>query len=454
MSDEASARIAETTGWALSVTELPDLIEDRERADALRAARPDLRALSDVELVERSRSFLSEVRWLFNQHARVSGLTAIGPTVIATVLGAVDPTLTLRLVSGSGDVDSALPAQHMWDLSRHVRSSAALTAAFDGGVDGLIDRLAGDPEASSFLAEFTAFIERFGSRGPNEWDVASHVWETKPELALAMIDRMRLSSDSDDPRARLTALQADRAEALAQAQAALAGADEALGMVMAGQQSSMVFLSARERAKTNIIKVIHESRMALRELGRRVEADGLVDSADDVFLLHADELDAFISDPTSFRPRLTERRAAYDDLATREPPYFVDGTVGVPNLSTLPRSADRIVAQASSGTVLQGAPGCSGIAVGRARVILDPGDPTALEPGDVLIAPVTDPSWTPLFVPAAAVVVDVGAMNSHAIIVSRELGIPCVVSCVDATRTIRDGAMVEVNGHTGQVTLL
>jgi rifampicin phosphotransferase len=77
-----------------------------------------------------------------------------------------------------------------------------------------------------------------------------------------------------------------------------------------------------------------------------------------------------------------------------------------------------------------------------------------LEPGDVLVAPITDPSWTPLFVPAAAVVVDVGAQLSHAVIVSRELGIPCVVSVTDATRRIADGTFVSVDGTTGIVTVV
>jgi pyruvate,water dikinase len=91
---------------------------------------------------------------------------------------------------------------------------------------------------------------------------------------------------------------------------------------------------------------------------------------------------------------------------------------------------------------------------GIARVVLDSHDPSALEPGDILVAPITDPSWTPLFVPAAGVVVDVGAMLSHAIIVSRELGIPCVVSATDATRRIPDGARIRVDGNTGVVTVL
>ena len=85
--------------------------------------------------------------------------------------------------------------------------------------------------------------------------------------------------------------------------------------------------------------------------------------------------------------------------------------------------------------------------------MLDPSDPTALEPGDVLVAPITDPSWTPLFVPAAAVVVDVGALQSHAVIVSRELGIPCVVSATGATQRIPSGARVRVDGAAGTVTV-
>ena len=90
----------------------------------------------------------------------------------------------------------------------------------------------------------------------------------------------------------------------------------------------------------------------------------------------------------------------------------------------------------------------SGASTWMARISVE-----GLEPGDVLVAPQTDPSWVPLFVPAAAVVVNVGAMGSHAMIVSRELGIPCVASVADATHLIPDGAMVTVDGATGTVTV-
>jgi pyruvate,water dikinase len=91
--------------------------------------------------------------------------------------------------------------------------------------------------------------------------------------------------------------------------------------------------------------------------------------------------------------------------------------------------------------------------VGRARIVLDASDDFDLDPGDVLVAPQTDPSWTPLFITASAVVVNVGAAGSHSMIVSRELGIPCVVSVTDATLRIPDGAQVTVDGNAGTVTV-
>jgi pyruvate,water dikinase len=87
-------------------------------------------------------------------------------------------------------------------------------------------------------------------------------------------------------------------------------------------------------------------------------------------------------------------------------------------------------------------------------VILEVGDPGELEPGEILVAPVTDPGWASLFMAAAGVVVEVGGQISHAIIVSRELGLPCVVSATGACRTIVNGATIEVDGDNGTVTVI
>ena len=104
--------------------------------------------------------------------------------------------------------------------------------------------------------------------------------------------------------------------------------------------------------------------------------------------------------------------------------------------------------------MLEGIPGSAGVARGAARIVTDISQAVDLEPGDVLIAPFTDAAWTPLFLSAAAVVVDMGGSVSHAVVVAREFGIPCVVSASNASRLIPQGAMVQVDGTNGLITIL
>jgi len=421
VNEGAGARVAERVGWVLSATTWPEMEANKARADGARAARPDLATLDDRALVAHARSLIPLVRTCFDDHVITSANTAIGPTILAGMV----PHLVLRLIAGAGDVDSAAPSEAMWRLSRLHRGS------------------------EEFSRGFEVFLREHGSRGPNEWDVYSEVWETKPSLAVALVDSMRATGADADPRERHAAVVADREAATAEALDALGGDEAATGMLRAAQASAMRFNAWRERTKTNCIKVIHEQRVAMLELGRRH-----FDDPRRIFMLTDVELDGFVADPSSVTELLDERTRAWQALWRLEPPFFVQTELGVPDLSTLPERSAGGVTVARAGDVLTGAPGSSGIARGVARVVLDPSDPTALEPGDVLVAPNTDPSWTPLFVAAGAVVVDVGAMNSHAVIVSRELGVPCVVSVVDGSKRIPDGALVEVDGAAGTVTLL
>ena len=163
------------------------------------------------------------------------------------------------------------------------------------------------------------------------------------------------------------------------------------------------------------------------------------------------ELDGFVADPAAYADRIHVRRAEHARLRELAP------AVGRERRGATAQHVGQARRHRGGpvqvGEVLHGGASAPGWATGPARVVLHPADAIDLEPGEVLIAPVTDPSWTPLFVTAAAVVVDVGAMGSHAMIVSRELGIPCVASVHDATRRIPDGALVTVDGTAGTVRI-
>jgi rifampicin phosphotransferase len=108
-------------------------------------------------------------------------------------------------------------------------------------------------------------------------------------------------------------------------------------------------------------------------------------------------------------------------------------------------------ASPSEHAIVRGSPASPGRATGAVRVVRGPADFDALEPGEVLVAPVTAPAWTPLFRRAVAVVTDSGSAAAHASIIAREYGIPAVVGCGDATARLRTGMRVTVDGSTGNV---
>ena len=170
-------------------------------------------------------------------------------------------------------------------------------------------------------------------------------------------------------------------------------------------------------------------------------------------MLVDDELESYVANSASMRATLEDRYDTYEQLKELEPPFFIKDGV-VPPLSTYEKRGASQVESVGPGEVLTGVAGSPGTVRGTARVILDPTDPFDLEPGDILIAPLTDPSWTPLFMTAGGVVVDVGGQRSHAVIVSRELGLPCVISVTDGTKRIPNGSQIEVNGSTGEVSIL
>jgi rifampicin phosphotransferase len=456
---EFTDRINAHSGWLMTATTFPEIDDEKQTTKGFASGRPDLSALSDAELVLRARATQPMLQKLFESHTITSSGSGLAPGILFAVGQAIgDPTVPMTLVAGIGDVDSAEPNYALWDLSRMVRASTELTAAFDAGVDGLLGRLqsSGSTAARDFLTEWNGFVREFGSRGPNEWEISAHTWETKPEIALAALDRVRLQQDAESPRARNSARAAERVATTADVRSKLAAMGDA-GAELAGMFEAALIaanqLAFRERTKTNIIRIVHEGRMVFRELGRRHHAAGNLQEHDHVFMLLNNELEAFVANPGSMTATLADRYANWQTLWDVEPPFFIKNGE-VPPISKWTKRGSTSVTPVALGEVLQGVPGCPGVARGRARVILDPSDPLALEPGDVLIAPLTDPAWTPLFMPAAAVVVNVGGQISHAIIVSRELGLPCVVSATDATRRIPDGALVEVNGTTGQVTVI
>ncbi|MEM9134945.1 MAG: PEP-utilizing enzyme [Actinomycetota bacterium] len=447
-------KILRTVLKALAIDEMPPQVADSAAACAeYEARRPALDA-SDEELLDYLDAFPAGFERVFKNHMITTALAAIVAGVLIDAAAAAgEPGLVTHLIGAAGDVRSAEYSQALYAIAKDVRATPKVEAAFDVGVDGLLDRLADVPEAESFRTAFASFVSQHGHRGPNDWELSARTWDNTPELALAAIDAMRRADHDLSPSTRLGDDEAKREAAIAKVRPHLGfmdkmNFDKAVKAVGYWEQG-------REGTRDRAVRFSLPVKQVYRELVRRgAERGGTADPVAVALLDPRDELRRYLADPPAMLDLIDERLALYERFSSVEPPFFVTSQSEVPTIEELEATEAEEVVAADVGTVLTGDAGCSGVARGRARVVLDPADAGQLEPGEILVAPLTDPSWTPLFLPAAAVVVNVGALMSHAVIVARELAIPCVVAVEGATRRLSTGMLIEVDGTAGTVTVV
>jgi phosphohistidine swiveling domain-containing protein len=192
-------------------------------------------------------------------------------------------------------------------------------------------------------------------------------------------------------------------------------------------------------------------RRAVLRIGEALAAQGVIARPDDVFFLtRVEALAALNGEPAEATIDVSGRRAQREQHARLVPPLLIGHVNRM--LRSMWDSFPRLIGAVRSETALvSGAPAAPGRASGPVRVIRGPEQFDELRPGEVLVAPLTAPAWTPLFDRAVAVVTDVGSAASHASIIAREYGIPAVVGCGDATTRLRTGMVVTVDGGTGNV---
>jgi len=200
----------------------------------------------------------------------------------------------------------------------------------------------------------------------------------------------------------------------------------------------------REKPKFYAVVVLAAVRRELTKIGLELAQACRIDAADDVFFLDFRDVRAGIQG-ADLRGRVAERRQVYQtELRRRHVPNVLlsDGTA--PEASRSP-AGDR--------GGLAGTPASAGRVTGVARIITEPVG-AHIEPGEILVAPSTDPGWTPLFLTAGGLVMEMGGANSHGAVVAREYGIPAVVGVPDATSLIVSGQKIKVEGSAGTIELL
>jgi pyruvate,water dikinase len=290
------------------------------------------------------------------------------------------------------------------------------------------------------------FLVGYGQRAVAEIDLGMPRWADDPSHLFGVIaGYLRLDADADAPD-RHFAQGAEAADAMVRTlvgRARLRGRARA-AVVQFCLRRTRALVGLREMPKFLIITAFARARRVLLEIGDELARSGAVDDPGDVFFLDFAEI-ADAADGVDFRARVADRRGDYRaELGRRHVPRVLlsDGTE--------PEAVGG--AAASEPGTLTGTPASAGAVTAPARVVLDPAQ-AQLMPGEILVAPSTDPGWTPLFLTAGGLVMEMGGANSHGAVVAREYGIPAVVGVAGATEAITTGRRVTVDGANGVVRL-
>ena len=335
------------------------------------------------------------------------------------------------------------------DVADAIRSHAEIVAFLEHveSDDFLRDlsALQGGREAADAIG---GWLDAYGMRGPGEIDITRPRWSERPTMLLPLLlSHVR----SMEPGAAKERFERGLREARGKEQDVLARlrdlpdgsskADEAKRMI----DRVRAFIGYREYPKYGMVsRYFIYKRALLQEAERLVQADVLTEK-EDIFYLRFEELDELVRMQRADDELIRQRKQAFESYQGLTPPRVLtfegEGLAGSYRRDDVPADA------------LVGLPVSAGTVDGRARVIRDVAE-ADLEAGDILVTSFTDPSWTPLFVGIRGLVTEVGGLMTHGAVIAREYGLPAVVGVQDATRRIRDGQRIRVDGTNGFIEIL
>ncbi len=345
------------------------------------------------------------------------------------------------LLAGAGDITSANHGYRLQDMAALVETDSAAQSFFNADPFSP-DRWQNLPESSAFKQAFQKFIDEYGHRAVYEVYLNNPRWREDPGYLLNVIKQ----SIGGPPSSLLKAKQKDKATQAWQV------VKKQTPLYLRAFIKSLVKQAAagaasKEMAKSIYIRLFEPLRRLFLEAGRRFESRGLLQTGDEIFDCAYIEITSILNgdwDGKGLKLLTQSRQLKKTQWQALSAPDFI--------LGDQPQYAHS--APKGSGNKLSGMGVAAGYAQGPARLIHSPEQGIALKSGDVLVAPSTDPAWTPLFLNATAIVMETGGQLSHGAIVAREYGIPAVVNIAGVFKVINDGDRLHVDGDQGTVEII
>lgn len=414
-----------------------------------RAYRAHRRKVADVETALRAleREDLS----LDELHHRSGSIFvgAVATLMAALVVGQLSPRSLIRRKSAeesalADTIERGVPGNVVVEMGIALHRLASLVDPTDfDDLTALADTIERRQMPGRFLQAWDDFVVRFGCRGPQEMDIASPRYGDDPRLMLQQMAQLAVPG-SLDPEALHRKHVGERQKAYETLLRRFGPLRRAL--LRRVYRRNELFAGSRDTPKYLNLLACHATRRRALADGRRLVASGRLDAAAHVFDLKFEDLARALDDPSLDLRRLRESRISFirtleDHVRTFPPVIDSRGRI------LRPQAGDEVPG------LLRGMPVSSGLASGPVKV-LSRADEKPVEKGDVLVAYITDPGWTPLFVNASAIVLEVGGVLQHGAVVAREFGKPCVIGIDRVMDRLNDGDRVEVDGMTGTVRIL
>ncbi|MDD2714742.1 MAG: PEP/pyruvate-binding domain-containing protein [Candidatus Wallbacteria bacterium] len=347
-----------------------------------------------------------------------------------------------RLLSASGGIQSAESGLALLRLSRIVKKHPELEKELKLVKISETGRIASLSGGAEFLLRFEDFMAKHGHHSRGEIDLHNPRWYEEPEFILDLILSYPQEKNGGFYRKAAREKKKTLIECLEKLRNPVLRQIFRILLHKAG-----FGLRFRENIKSELVRGVAYTRVAALELGKRLTERKVFTAQDDVFFLFLTELEALVNGTShlDIAELIRQRRLEYEGNNKLSPPAVVVGRFNPAKMQ---------LGKVPTGRVLKGLVIRPGIVTGKARVILKSDLKERVLPGEILVAPFTDPGWAPYFLNAAGIVMDLGGMLSHGCIVAREYGIPTVVNVGPATRIIKTGQMIRLDADHGIVEIL
>ncbi len=427
-------------------------------AAAVEAREAKVRSLSDLlEMIRKTIEGLPPVFFRILVPAVASGQAALG-ILRAAFEGIPDKERwIMRLMRGlpynvTTEMDLAL-----WEAARGIRNDPAAARHFaEHAAEECAAQYGAGTLPSTAQAALAGFLSRYGARAVGEIDIGRPRWREEPaSLIQALLSYLRITDEAAAPdvvfRKGAAAAEDAAKEIFTIVRALPHGARRARRARFAISRVRAL-AGLREAPKFAAIRAFSSMRDGMLSRGGELARAGVLSDPHDIFFLLLSDLQALAGgEKRDWKSLVATRRQAHDrENRRRMVPRIMlsDGTAFYEGVAAEEGSPG------NDGTGrLPGSPVSPGVAEGLVRVVLDPRS-AELEPGEILVCVGTDPAWTPLFLAAGGLVMEVGGMMTHGSVVAREYGIPAVVGVSGATTRLATGQRVRVDGNTGMVTVL